>query len=233
MRQLLCALVFLIGCVSSDESSVSQPGTGNGAPSGPHYNLNIIGVENAKTAPLTGSDRHTIFVALGKNQTVTSNIWLVPGPFQVCDGNAFDTAIDCDGNVLQSQGAVFQLPCNTNLQGTDTVPLIGCDAGLPTASYEVWARALGTPGGSATVTTCATDPVTNEVVCSTENVLLMRLKGKSTFMNVTNALTSLVGDINGDGHLERIALFSGGLQDWFWQYANNGLRLAQLRFYLL
>src|SRR5207248_7961646 len=26
---------------------------------GPHYNLNIIGVENPKTAPMTGSDRHT------------------------------------------------------------------------------------------------------------------------------------------------------------------------------
>ena len=40
--------------------------TGNGAPSGPHYNLNIIGVEKGKTDDLTGSDRHTIFVALGK-----------------------------------------------------------------------------------------------------------------------------------------------------------------------
>src|SRR5437016_5613149 len=64
-------------------------GTGNGAPSGPHYNLNIIGVSNAKTAPLTNSDRHTIFVALGKSATVTSRIYLTPGPFQVCDGNAF------------------------------------------------------------------------------------------------------------------------------------------------
>ena len=46
--------------------------TGNGAPSGPHYNLNIIGVEKAKEAPLTGSERHTIFVALGKGGQVTS-----------------------------------------------------------------------------------------------------------------------------------------------------------------
>lgn len=33
---------------------------GNGAPSGPHYNLNIIGVENVKKADMTGSNRHTI-----------------------------------------------------------------------------------------------------------------------------------------------------------------------------
>ena len=52
--------------------------TGNGAPSGPHYNLNIIGVEKAKTDDLTGSNRHTIFVALGRNGTVTSRIYLTP-----------------------------------------------------------------------------------------------------------------------------------------------------------
>ena len=29
---------------------------GNGAPSGPHYNLNIIGVENAKKPKMTGTN---------------------------------------------------------------------------------------------------------------------------------------------------------------------------------
>ena len=47
---------------------------------GPHYNLNIIGVENPKTAPMTDSERHTIFVGLGRKSSVTSNIYLVPGP---------------------------------------------------------------------------------------------------------------------------------------------------------
>jgi len=199
-------------------------GTGNGAPSGPHYNLNIIGVSNAKTAPLTNSDRHTIFVALGKNASVTSRIYLTPGPFQVCDGNAFDAAFDCNGNVIASQGAVFQLPCNTDVPADIT-----CSNGVASASYEVWARALGTPGGSATVTTCATDPTTGEVVCSTENVLLVRRKGKSLFTNVTDELTSLLVDVN--GVLTRVALFSGGFNDFFWQYDNNGLKLAQIRFY--
>ena len=50
---------------------------------GPHYNLNIIGVENPKTAPMTGSDRHTIFVGLGRKSSVTSNIYLAPGPFEI------------------------------------------------------------------------------------------------------------------------------------------------------
>jgi hypothetical protein len=36
--------------------------------SGPHYNLNIIGVENPKKSSLQDTSRHTIFVALGTNQ---------------------------------------------------------------------------------------------------------------------------------------------------------------------
>src|SRR5512138_817949 len=48
---------------------------------GPHYNLNVIGVENPKTTNMSGTDRHTIFVGLGgKNSTVTSRIYLTPGP---------------------------------------------------------------------------------------------------------------------------------------------------------
>src|SRR5262249_35036032 len=94
--------------------------TGNGAPNGPHYNLNIIGVTLGKKPPLTGSHRHTICARLVSDQaggpdTLASDaapILLTPGPFTVCDGNAFDPAIDCKGNTVNKMGAVFQLPCN-------------------------------------------------------------------------------------------------------------------------
>src|SRR5204862_6802429 len=77
---------------------------------GPHYNLNIIGVENPKTAPMPGSDRHTIFVGLGKKSSVASNIYLIPGPLDVCDGTASDAAHSCTGDVIAIHGAVCQLP---------------------------------------------------------------------------------------------------------------------------
>jgi len=225
--QRTCFCVLLLLLLACAVPGFSQ--TGNGAPNGAHYNLNIIGVENPKTDPMTSSDRHTIFVALGnKNSAVTSKIYLTQGDFQVCDGNAFDAAYDCSGNQIAGQGAVFQLPCNTNVPADIT-----CAAGTVSASYEVWARALGQPGGSVTVTTCATDPTTGEVVCSTENVLLVRGKGKQTFTNVTDQLTSIVVSFDGGLTFQRVALFSGGLFDFFWQYANSGLRLLQLRFYLL
>lgn len=225
MRGLSCCVVMLVA-FSLTMPAYSQ--TGNGAPNGAHYNLNIIGVENPKSSTLTGTDRHTIFVALGAKSTVTSNIYLTQGDFQVCDGNAFDAAYDCSGNQIKGQGAVFQLPCNTNVPADIT-----CVAGTVSASYEVWARALGKPGGSTTINTCATDPTTSEVVCSTENVMLVRGKGKQTFTDVTNQLTSIVVSFDGGLTYQRVALFAGGLQDFFWQYANSGLRLLQLRMYQL
>jgi hypothetical protein len=224
MMGLLAASVAVLG---------TSAYAGNGAPGGAHYNLNIIGVSKGKTAPMTASDRHTIFVPLGrKDGAVTSRIYLTQGDFAVCDGNAFDAAHDCAGNQIQSQGAVFQLPCNTNLTTADGTELVPCDGG-DAAAYEVWARALGQPNGSATITTCAFDPDLGEEICSSENTVLVRNTGKSTFQNVTQDLTSLVANIDDDEALERIALFSSNLEDWFWQYDNSGLRLTQLRFYLL
>jgi hypothetical protein len=274
--------------------------TGNGAPAGPHYNLNIIGVDSAKKAKLINSDRHTIFVALGSSKTsttVNTKIWLTPGPdFQVCDGNGFDAAYGCDQTfdsqwnyydasgeqvTASKQGAVFQLPCNSNLDGeyytdpltgeqvaldrfiscnqvvTETGEIIDLEPGdsriVPAAEYQVWARALGAPKGSATVTTCAT--VQGELVCSMENTVMTRTTGKSMFTDVTNQLTSLVAEYcfgiydpvantcddptdvtsnnDGDWYTTRIALFAGDTEDWFWNYDNKGLRLAQLRFYYL
>jgi hypothetical protein len=306
-----------IAALAAVSASPALAQTGNGAPKGPHYNLNILGMENAKSekSPMTGSNRHTIFVALKSTKTgqksvpnydtsgtgvqtaiVDSKIWLVPGDtFKVCDGNGFDAAYGCDDTYLgdwvtngydsngnpilideRRMGAVFQLPCNTNLNGqfwdsdgdgvvedngddAELDELVRCNMAVdqngqevpvdpdfdivPTANYQVWARALGKPGGSAVSTTCAT--VQGELQCSLENMVLTRTTGKSIFTDVTDATTSLViGYCQGtvsvvdnvsycDGNVTwtRIALFAGNTQDWFWNFDNNGLRLAQLRFY--
>ena len=248
-------------------------GNGNNAPTGAHYNLNIIGVENPKNSTMTGSNRHTIFMPLrtvskgirskdpagnGGQVEIEGQIWLTPGDtFRVCDGNGFDFAYGCADNAFdddwntnaecyteadgwidceiasKKNGAVFELPCNTNITD-DQAGFINCDGG---ARYQVWARALGKLDGEATITTCAT--VQEELQCSTENTVQTRTKGRSMFTDVTDELTSAVVDycIEWDGEdcitweTTRIALFSGDTEDWFWNYANNGLRLLQLRFY--
>ena len=220
-------------CASALALALALPAcalAGNGAPSGPHYNLNIIGHDRCSGDDLKGTNRHVIEVLLhfndgSQNGTLATDldkrnkIFLTEGAFQVLDGNA------CDGD-----GALFQLPANPFTCPVDDPACLNTD---PTfQSYLVYARALGQPGGSATMTTCATDPTTGEIVCSTENVMLVRKSGRSKFANVTKELTTLCLDTDTTpGCDTRVGIFDDGLQDFFWDYDNNGLRLAQLRFY--
>ncbi|HMH82143.1 MAG TPA: hypothetical protein VK531_04680 [Gemmatimonadales bacterium] len=185
--------------------------TGNGAPSGPHYNLNIIGVSHDKSPNMNGGG-NVIFVDLGTKSgtAVTTKILLsqaADGVFEVLDKNGTDGE------------ASFSLP----------VP----------GTYTVWARALGTPGGQSKIATCATfiDPTTfvATLLCSTDNEVFVRGTGKSSFRNVTNALTTISLVLGSAAQLAcgtpTVSLFDACLQDFLWQYDNNGLKLLQVRFY--
>lgn len=204
----LCALAM--GACSATSSSeeveearlAAEQLTGNGAPAGAHYNLNIIGVPKNKSASLAGGDGRRIFVPLAGS----TKILLMEGDFQVLDANGTDGS------------AAFQLPSPD--PDNDGI-----------TQYSVFARALGKPGGSSKTTTCATDPTTGELYCSIESMVMVRNKGKSSFTNVSKQLLFVFADIDGDGVVDRVPLFDERLEDFFWQYDNTGLKLLQLRFY--
>ena len=156
----------------------------------------------------------------------TNKILLAPAPagesFQVLDANATD-----------SNGAQFQLPADVS------------------TTWTVWARALGKPGGNANMTTCATEDVvdpttgatTQEVICSLATLTVTRTKN-AKFQNVSSDLLfiTLLVDPATNADLATclgvttatqvsLPLFNGCLQNYFWNYQNNGLKLLQLRFY--
>lgn len=198
VKKLLSGLVLVFAVVSNANA-------GNGAPSGSHYGLNIIGVPKGKTADMTGNNGRRIFVPLVTNLT-KAKILLSEGEFKVLDANATDGS------------ASFQLPSPDPMN-------------TGTTTYSVFARALGKPGGAARIATCATDPLTMEEVCSTLSTVAVRSTGKSNFDNVTSSLLYIYVDLDGDGEPERYPLFDDALKDYFWSYDNAGLKLLQLRFY--
>lgn len=212
MKQFLVGVfigVVVLLILSMFKIDLLKTFAGSGAPSGSHYNLNLIGVPKGKTADLTGNQGHRIFVPL----TGSCQIKLAQGDFQVLDGNCTDGS------------SQFQLP-NPD-EDNDGV-----------TTYSVFVRALGKPGGKANIATCAdyvTDVTTGatETYCSAYTTVQTRNKGKSSFENVSKQLLYVYADLNADGALERYNLFSTALQDYFWQYDNNGLKLLQMRFYPL
>lgn len=209
--------------VSCQTEPISTPGlstadlkTGNDAPNGAHYNLNIIGVPKDKTADMTGNNGHRIFVKLyGK-----SKINLIEGDdFAVLDANGTD-----------NDGASFQLP-NPDPDGDGTT------------EYSIWARPLGTPGGSASIYLCGDADLTDGYyeVCTTDPLEVTRSKGPSKFKDVTKQLLTILvpdditfTDSNGVEQTikaGRYTIFDDTFEDYFWQYDNDGLKLLQLRFY--
>lgn len=218
MKKLMMFLLFAVLAI--------VPVYAQDMPNGTHYNLNIVGKNHCAGDDLTGSNRHVIQVLLNYadgsqdgQSFVTidkrNKIFLAGGDdFQVLDGNA------CDGG-----GAKFMLPSNASV------------------AYTVWARALGKPNGSATITTCAvydpgtpTDPTDDVVYCSTADnvVTVTRTAGKPKWENVTRKLLYVCRDLDGDqacDNNELVPLFDPAYYLYFWDYDNNGLRLLQLRFY--
>ncbi len=133
------------------------------------------------------------------------------------EGDDYDV-IDADGT---DGTARFQLP-NPDPDGDgETV-------------YRVYVRALGGPTGSATITSCAED-AGGAQWCSTASAVIMRESNgpgnKPHWQNESRHLLYLQIDIDGDGKLELVPLFDDRLENYYWYYDNNGLRVAQFRFY--
>jgi hypothetical protein len=219
---------------------------GTGAPAGAHYNLNIIGVSNPKTADMTDSSGHVIFVPLsGKTK-----IELMQAPegesFKVLDANGTDGP------------AIFQLPD----PGLDPYNLADPGEADTVSDYSVYVRPLGKPGGWTTITTCAElkdstfaglltkdlsrvlNDVDGDAYASIEQVgqtVTMRTKGKSNFSNVTAEMLTILFKVEVMETIDgvdyyyteyiRVPIFSDIIQGEYWDYDNQGLKLLQVRFY--
>ncbi len=245
---MLLAMVAIFAACQKDEVVNDDVKLKSALLVGQHFNLNIIGVKD-KTADMTGSNGHVIFVPLWG----TSRIYLEMGDYAVLDANGTDGI------------AKFSLPD----PGYDAYVIPSPT--VVTSSYSIWVRPLGKPGGFSTITTCADlvnqdalfgmlpkadqknilnaiDDVTG-AFCSVEQVgsdITMRTKGKTTWTDVTAQLTSIVFKIevwideNGDGIVDegevtisyvRVPIFDDMLANEYWKYDNSGLKLLQVRFY--
>ena len=200
MKRLCLCLVLLLVLTPAISA---YAGDGNGAPSGPHYNLNIIGVQKQKSADMDGNNGHRIFVNLvGKTKIMLYQA----DDYRVLDANGTDGK------------AAFQLPSpDPDNDGVTT--------------YSVYVRSLGKPDGAADLTTCAQDPATGDEVCSMYILKMETRKNGNNFDDVSRYLLYVYADLNANGLPERYPLFDDRLQDYFWNYDNNGLKIAQFRFY--
>lgn len=250
MKKIL--IISIIAVMALSTITWAKPG--HGAPKGHHYTLNILGKAWDEKDPIDNcGNGHRIFVNLGEvplnkhgkpkgksSASSISKIYLM----QSLD-DTFEV-LDCDatGENPDDNTALFALPDPNDPQSDCT-------------RYSVWARALGNPGGSAYMNTCATytDPTgLIWIGCSNEMVDLPRLKGQAKkdatdqgnpgsqkFEDVSKELLTICVPVCVDYNdidqtceevvWERRYIFDDELEDEYWKYNNHGLRHAQLRFY--
>lgn len=227
----------LIGAVSS----TALAGNGNNLPPGPHYELQVIAYDNCPAGDFADSNRHQIAVKadyqvvsgdLSSNQGGTSKQDIIKqntiklssspsGDFQVLDGNACRDRND---------GAELLLPEDVS------------------GKYKVYVRLVGGQGTGIGVTSCAEEltgtdfdgnGTTDEILCSTENVVEFRGSGKGgaglKFTDYTKELLTVCLDTYDDGNFDgecdvRVSLFDPSLEYYFWQWNTQGRAHAQLVF---
>jgi hypothetical protein len=208
LRLIASTVLALAVLVSGTFGTLASAGNGNGAPNGPHFDLNIHGV--AQGQGFNGQNQNDIFVPLVGN----------------CQIN-LEQAATYDFQVLQPD-CVNNPPASFELPAPCVFSSIGLCA-TTTTLYSVWSRALAQPGGSSNTTTCATDAGT--LVCSIQAFVSVaqRKNGKSSFTDVSSDLLFLTTCVNGKS--VSTPLFSPNYQSYFWNYDNQGLKLLQLRFY--
>ncbi len=180
----------------------SSPTTGNGAPSGAHFTLNVIGVPKDKTGDFSGGSR--MFVPLEGNCRVN----LSPGDFSVLDGNCTDNT------------AAFQLPHpDPDGDGETSYSVYARPLGKPGGKATATTCATDPTTGEEVCSIESTAFVRTKGKSEFSNVS----KG---FLTV---LADLDGDPATAP--QRVSIFDEALQDYFWSYDNNGLKNLQLRFY--
>jgi hypothetical protein len=202
----LCSFI-LIGCndsalVDSAESpaatSLSKDSPGS---IGFDYKFNIIGTKE-KNADLKNDDGKRIFVLLDGGQEVCDPYETDSSEDLYCDDGDLKGGRSVPGSwaTLDKKNKILLTPCNPNdadcdfdildANGTDSD---GAELQMPddvSTAYNVYVRALGKPGGSARITTCADETLDAdaEVWCSLTSAVLTRTKGKPRSEDVTNEL---------------------------------------------
>ena len=252
MKRVL--IIALFACFLSS-SAIAQNGVGPGG-----FSLEIIAFENCPAGDFTGSNRRMIAVEanyqviegdmnsnqhhkLVKDLIRNNTISLVPAPagesFHVLDGNACGT---------RKGEAILQLPITAaNCDPCDT------DADLTGfTEYTVELALVGAPGSGIGVSTCGGEPtdvdvdgdgITDQILCTTEENILVRTRknGKPVWDNVSTELLTVCLDIDDtpddgiddlDGICDlRVGIFDAILSGYFWQWNTEGKAHAKLRFH--
>jgi hypothetical protein len=219
----------------------------NGAPSGPHFNINIIGHPKGGIGG-DDSSGHSIMIPLRT----------VPGPDVLkcnVDGvNFVDDTYPTPGTLAPTGGAKIYFEGGENFEildrdATDGEARIKLPVDMNSTTkdlkFAVYMRVLGKPNkynpvtGEGTVACMNINAYVNDAAdqtlwYQTGTVTVSRAKGKSSFARVTDLFmvwfcTEMVDTTCTT--TANLSVFNDIFSGYFWNILNDGTRLVQVRFY--
>ncbi len=214
---ILAVSALVVSCLLMCSTALAgKDGKGNGFPSGPHYNLNIIAKKPNWQFNASEDGNNTIFVRLDNK----SQIIMTPSKheeFKVTDPDA----------VHKEKGkydAEFEIPWNQSLR-------------YP--AYDVYVRARGKPGGHVNISAGVINLTDNTTWLTLGTVpMLSHTKGKGKPKPGTQCINDIfyVPVTNESGNTSIYWIFDHPeydpeLFEYFWNYDNHGCKLLQVRFY--
>lgn len=205
---------------------------GNPCPGDKEYQFNILG-SKTKNPPMDNNNGHRIFVLLNG----TSKIYMTgdtdPDTTGLQCGNSFNVL---DANGTDSDGATLLVPCDP----------LDAENLNPDVCFDVYATPLGGPGRADVDVVCDFDDTClgcdidgGSCALGVIDFSLVRNSGKPVQQNITSVFrASGCIDLNdsdtcdaGDISFNNEWIFNiEQLLEYYWNYTNEGLRLAQIRF---
>jgi len=234
MRKAIALNVVILVIAMVLTSGIAFAGkavTGNLAPSGPHFNINIIGHPKDYKGSGEYSGGHSIMIPLKNVGSRGELTCLDENGVVVIDDKGQTTNLEPTGARIYFEGSDhFEILDRDATDGDGArvlVPVVG-----DVMQFDIYMRVLGKPNTCMNINAYAYDAdLTTWYLTGT--VWVTRKSGKSTFVRVNQLFTICVSwdQITQTCLGGYRSVFDTAFEEYFWGILNDGTRLVQLRLY--
>jgi hypothetical protein len=207
----------------------------NGAPSGPHFNVNIIGHPKGGIGG-DDSSGHSIMIPLRNVQSREGLICNVDGVQLVDDiAPTWETSEPTGAKIYFVAGDHFEIIDRDGTDSDGATIKVPVDPVTGDIKFDIYMRVLGKPNTCMNINAYAYDLEQN-LWFKAGSVYVSRKSGKSTFVRAidlfrvwfctVDPLTNKCADAGAN-----LSVFNDVFDNYFWNILNDGTRLLQVRLY--
>lgn len=223
---LVITAVFSIGTAFAGKAI-----TGSGAPSGPHWNINIIGHPKGGIGG-DYSSGHSIMIPL-RNVASRGDLVCDVDGVQLVDDIApkWETSEPTGAKIYFVPGDHFEIIDRDATDSDGATIMVPVDPATGDIKFDVYMRVLGKPNQCMNIKAYAYDLEQNLWFLA-GTVYVSRKTGKSTFVRANDLFRvwfCLVADCSNTA--SNLSVFNDVFESYFWSILNDGTRLVQVRLY--